>query len=179
MKVRVDDIKEREKQLFYEEAPDAFPSLAAVTTDKFCTFIAPVTVSLTVFREYDHIRTNGKIKTRVRMKCSRCLAEFDVDVDSSFILIYSKANQLSNDEDEIELGDEDLISVAYTGDEIDFSPEIAEQVIMELPIKPLCKEDCQGLCPQCGADLNESECGCEKSVHNLTFSALKNFKVEK
>lgn len=179
MKIRVDDIKEQEKHLSYEELPDAFPSLAAVAGDKICSFADPIKIDLSVFREYDHIRTKGSVSTHVRLKCSRCLSEFDFDLHSSFILIYSKADQLSNDEDEVELGNEDLVSVTYSGEEIDFSPEIAEQVIMELPIKPLCKEDCLGLCSNCGTDLNETDCGCEKLAPNLKFNALKNFKVEK
>jgi uncharacterized protein len=65
----------------------------------------------------------------------------------------------------------------YSGDEIDLSHEIEEQVAMEIPMKPLCSEGCKGLCPACGADLNKETCGCPDDHGNLAFSALKNFKV--
>jgi uncharacterized protein len=71
----------------------------------------------------------------------------------------------------------DLLSSSYSGDEIDLTHEIEEQIAMEIPLKPLCNEECKGLCHECGADLNTSTCSCSKEPVSLTFSALKNFKV--
>ena len=79
----------------------------------------------------------------------------------------------------VELSDEELISASYSGDEIVVDSEIAEQVMLEIPYKPLCSESCRGLCPQCGADLNAGECGCDRGGINLKMAALKKIKIEK
>ena len=60
---------------------------------------------------------------------------------------------------------------------IDFTREISEQVILAIPFKPLCREDCRGLCAICGADLNEIECTCGRDDANFKFNALKNLKI--
>jgi uncharacterized protein len=84
------------------------------------------------------------------------------------------------DAEEIELTADDLGLISFEGDEIDLVDGIQEQVIMALPFKPLCREGCRGLCPQCGADLNLGDCACsEPPVLEGKFSILKNFKVEK
>jgi len=85
---------------------------------------------------------------------------------------------LGQDED-VELAEEDLISATYEGDEIDFTREITEQVILAIPFKPLCSEDCKGLCSNCGAELNISNCACSQDNMNLQFNALKNLKVKR
>jgi len=179
MKIRVDDITEQPKLLSFQESCEAFPLLAELQAQGEGEFISPLAVGLTVAKEYGHIRVKGDVAVRMRFTCSRCLVSFEADIDSVFTMFYTKGNRINYDEDEVELAEEDLVSVSYEGDEIDFAPEIAEQVIMELPLKPLCSEGCQGLCATCGADLNEGDCGCERASFNLKFSALKNLKVEK
>jgi len=84
---------------------------------------------------------------------------------------------LDQDED-VELAEEDLISATYEGDEIDFTKEITEQVILAIPFKPLCSEDCKGLCIKCGAELNLAKCECSQDNMNLKFNALNNIKVQ-
>jgi uncharacterized protein len=82
-----------------------------------------------------------------------------------------------NQDEDVELAEEDLISATYEGDEIDFTREITEQVVLAIPFKPLCSEDCKGLCIKCGAELNITECSCSQDTMNLQFNALKNLKV--
>lgn len=179
VKIRAHDIKEKELVLAGDESIADYPTLHAVEVAGECRFVKPLTVNLTVAREYDHIRVHGNVVTSVSMGCSRCLGETVHDVASAFTIFYSKDTGLRQDEEEVELAEEDLISVTYEGDEIDFSSEIAEQVLLAIPFKPLCREDCRGLCGNCGVDLNVAECGCDKQGINLKFSALKNFKAEK
>jgi uncharacterized protein len=179
VKIRVDDIKEQPRLLHSDEPLEAFPGLVAVQRAGDCEFLSPVTVDLSIAKEYDHIRVKGKLTTRIRQNCSRCLGYFESDVSSVFTIFYRKEDRISFDEEEVELAEEDLVSVAYKGDEIDFTPEIAEQVIMELPLKPLCRESCRGLCSVCGVDLNVEGCDCAGSSFSLKFSALKDFKVDK
>lgn len=179
MKIRVDDIVEQPKLLSIQESCEAFPLLVELQAKGEGEFLSPLAVELTVAREYGHIRVKGAVTVRMRYACSRCLVPFEAEIASAFTMFYTKGSRTDFDEDEVELAEEDLVSVTYEGDEIDFAPEIAEQVIMELPLKPLCNEGCKGICATCGADLNETDCGCERASFNLKFSALKNLKVEK
>lgn len=179
MKIRIDEITEKPRQLLSEEQYTAFPSLVTLQDSGECEFVSPLVVDLTVYKEYDHIRVKGVLAVTVRQHCSRCLSEYEATLHPAFTMFYTKADHTPQDEEELELTDEDLVSVAFTGDEIDFSQEIAEQVVMELPYKPLCAEECLGLCVKCGADLNVGDCGCERAPVNVRFSALKDFKVEK
>ncbi len=177
--IRVHDIKDKAITLAGEEQIVDYPTLLAMETSGECRFVRPLDIHLSIAREYDHIRVSGNVATAVGMGCSRCLVETVHDVVSAFTIVYSKDAGLKQDEEEVELAEEDLISVTYEGDEIDFTSEITEQVLLAIPLKPLCREDCRGLCGNCGTDLNVAECGCDRQDVNLKFNALKNFKTEK
>ena len=178
MKVSVHDIKDKVRDLSAVEEVTNYPALTALQASGECAFLAPLQLRLTVAREYDHIRAEGEVETRVRLVCSRCLTSYEAEIVSPFTIFYIPSSGGSQDE-EVELTEHDLISVTYEGDEIDFTEEVAEQVLMEIPFKPLCREECKGLCPSCGTDLNATACSCSGQQVNLTFSALKNLKVNK
>ena len=178
MKVSVNDIKDKVRDLSAVEEVTNYPALTALQESGECAFLAPLRLQLNVAREYDHIRAQGEVETRVRLACSRCLTEYETEIVSSFTIFYVPSASGTQDE-EVELAEQDLISVPFGGDEIDFTDEIAEQVLMEIPLKPLCKEECRGLCPNCGADLNLADCSCSRTPVNLKFSALQNLKEDK
>jgi uncharacterized protein len=178
VKIRIDDLKDKTVELVDEEPVAGYPSLIAMEAAGECSFLAPLRISLAIAREYDHVRVNGRVETELRLNCSRCLAEYRTAIDSPFTIFYLRATGTDQDE-EVELAEEDMISATYAGDEIDFTVEIAEQIVMAIPFKPLCREDCRGLCPTCGADLNNADCSCSRQEINVKFSALKDFKVEK
>lgn len=178
MKIRVDDVKKKEQQLEETEPAAHYPALVELEAAGEATFIAPVSTAVRAFWEYDHVRANGKVETRVKLTCSRCLEEYERDISSDFTIFYTQGENLAGEE-EVELSEEELISVPFTGDEIDMDFEISEQVMMEIPYKPLCSEECKGLCPNCGADLNRGECGCDRGGINLKMSALKDLKIDK
>ena len=67
----------------------------------------------------------------------------------------------------------------YAGKEIDLRPAVREQILLQIPAPPLCAEDCKGLCPRCGKDLNEAECGCDRAVMDPRWAALKGIQLEK
>ncbi len=178
MKIRVEDIKDAAKVLTGTEPVGDYPSLAALQDAGECRFTSPLHLNLTVTREYDLIRVHGEVATRVILGCARCLNEYEMAIASPFTIFYSRAAETPLDE-EVELAEEDLVSATYTGDEIDLTPEIAEQVLLEIPFKPLCREECRGLCRVCGTDLNMADCGCDRRDTSLRFNALKEFKAEK
>jgi len=166
-------------ELDEEQPASHYPSLAELETDGVCNFSAPIVTRLSAAWEYDHVRASGSVETAAKLTCSRCLAEFEIPVSSDFTIFYQEAKGVEYAEEEVELSDEELISATYQGDEIDVDPEIAEQVLLEIPFKPLCKESCLGLCTQCGQDLNEGECGCDRNPVNLKMAALQKIKIVK
>lgn len=180
MKISVDQIKDKPISLHAEEPADAFPVLSRMQSDGECAFAGPVVSDITAAREYDHVRVTGRVSTRVGLACSRCLANFETPLDSSFTIYFRKGTSRDlAEEQETELEEQDLVSATYSGDEIDLSHEIEEQVAMEVPLKPLCCEECKGLCPVCGTDLNHSSCSCPRGETSLKLSALKDFKVSR
>lgn len=179
MKIRIDDIKDKPLVLSAEEEIAEYPVLSRMQEEGDSTFLAPVRLQVTATREFDLFRVAGTIEVAVRMECSRCLAEYETDARSSFTIFFSRETADGPDEDEVELAEQDLVAATFSGNEIDLLEEMQEQVVMALPFKPLCREECQGLCSRCGADLNKGDCGCEKDATSLSFSALKDFKAAK
>jgi len=177
VKIRVADITEKIKAIETVEEVASFPTLLESQAAGECQYLSPVKVSLGVVREYDHIRVHGTVGTKVGLLCSRCLSEFIADLSSTFTIFYTKA-VADQAEDEVELGELELISAPYSGDEIDFTNEIAEQILLEIPYKPLCSEECHGLCASCGTDLNNSDCTCSSNAASMAFSSLKGLKVK-
>ena len=178
MKIRIDDVKKTRIDLNEVEPAGHYPNLVQMEKAGECSFVEPVKTEVSAIWEYDHVRATGSVTSAVQLSCSRCLAEYQLPISSSFTIFYTKSSGSDLDE-EVELSDQDLISVPYTGDEINLDSEIAEQVMMEVPFKPLCSESCRGLCTECGADLNAGECGCDRGGINLKMSALKKISLEK
>jgi uncharacterized protein len=180
MKISVDHIQEKALTIQIDEPVDAFPVLSGMQADGACSFIGPVRGQVSAVREYDHLRVFGNVAVAVTLTCSRCLVSYETQIGSNFTIFFRKGSMgLETDEEETELNDRELVSATYSGDEIDLTHEIEEQVAMEVPFKPLCSETCKGLCPKCGNDLNQGDCSCGRDDVNFKFSALKDFKVSR
>lgn len=179
MKIAVDHILDKPLLLNFEEPVEKFKVLAGMQSDQCCRFIGSIRGELSVIREFDHLRVSGRVAAPVVLLCSRCLVEYNSLIASNFTILFRKDVSEYVDEDEIELGEQDLITSSYGGDEIDLTHEIEEQVAMEIPQKPLCDDSCKGLCHVCGTDMNISQCSCSDETISLKFSALKDFKVSR
>lgn len=178
MKLVVDHIKDTPRLLHIDEPVATFPLLTSIQNDDGYRITGNIQGDVTVVREYKNIRVTGRITVPLVLCCSRCLADYTSFVDTNFTLFFCKeAAGKALTEDELELGEMDLMLSTYTGDDIDLTKEIEEQVAMEIPSKPLCSEACKGLCHECGIDLNISGCSCSKEPVRLAFNALKDFKI--
>lgn len=104
--------------------------------------------------------------------CKRCLKplKFDEKVD----LTREYVPEPTVDPQEADASEEEV----YHGKEIDLQPAMREQILLSIPSSPLCSDDCQGLCPQCGKDLNEGECGCDRTVADPRWAALKGIQLK-
>jgi uncharacterized protein len=120
------------------------------------------------------VRLRGEIKTTLTAPCARCLKNVPMNLEISFDLLYSPADPGGGRTGEVELQTRDLDIALYQNDEIDLDEMVLEQLELNLPSRVLCSEDCRGLCPQCGADLNIEQCSCEKPV-DPRWQALVDF----
>lgn len=179
MKVRLDHIRDVTRELTFLEPVESFPVLVAMVASGECVFDGPVQATLVAGLEMDHYRVEGTVTVPLRQTCSRCLTSFEQLLSSRFTIFFREGTPQEGDEEEVELAEQDLVSAVFSGEEIDLLPEIGEQVALAVPLKPLCSEQCKGLCPLCGADLNTAACGCSCEPVNLKFAALKNFKVQR
>ncbi|MBO8159443.1 DUF177 domain-containing protein [Thermosyntropha sp.] len=128
-------------------------------------FSAPAEVYLEVENTGEMFLAKGKLKAKVILECSRCLkeSEFPVDIDLYFNIV-EKGLQGEFTEENV---------VFFTGDEVDITTYLEEEVMLSLPLQPLCKEDCRGLCPFCGADLNTGACRCQEQNIDPRWEKLK------
>jgi uncharacterized protein len=123
--------------------------------------------------QQDNVFVRGQLVGVVTLACSRCVEPARVKLDSPLEL-----SLLSQQGVEPEMNVEDDLEVAfYTGDEIDLNEVIREQLVLALPIAPVCREDCKGLCATCGTNLNLGACQCPPPEHESPFSALKSLKM--
>lgn len=100
--------------------------------------------------------------------CTRCLKETPLEIEGSFRYFYT-----SSAAEEGQNVDETVVCYPQDAVEIDLSEQIWESFILSLPEKVLCRDDCAGLCPRCGADLNEGDCGCSLQGNDPRLQVLK------
>jgi len=117
----------------------------------------------------------GRLTSRLRHPCVRCLAPFEIPVDGEFFLV------LVPDAVEFGTGDTELVeddtNLFYAArGKADLGEIAREQISLNLPLKPLCRPDCRGLCPGCGANRNRLECGCQSEVLDLRLAPLLDLK---
>ena len=121
---------------------------------------APVALVMDVHKDGEAVRVAGRVRTALELECGRCLEPFALPVDSSFDLRYVPAHA-NTGEDEREVGEDDLTTAFYSGNQLDLGELMREQFQLALPMKPLCRPDCRGLCAQCGTNLNRGTCDCK------------------
>ena len=182
MEILIEQIKEEGLVFEFEKSAAAFPVLAEMVASGEWEFSAPVRTALRVQRIGDMVEIDGDIETSVRLPCSRCLQPFETHLKSRFALTYQHraTNGIADTEpQEVELSTRDMGIAYFQGEKIDLKYPIQEQVVMEYPLRGLCKPDCKGLCPRCGADLNEDLCDCDHRSPPGKFAVLKNLKLDK
>jgi uncharacterized protein len=134
---------------------------------------APVELSVDIEKVgADAFRVKGHAVTRVEMECGRCLEKFEMPVNAAFELRYVPAINAAT-EPEREIEEDDLTTAFYTEGSLDVIEMLREQFQLALPMKPLCMDACRGLCPECGANLNTTDCGHRPAWEDPRLSVLK------
>ena len=130
-------------------------------------FLDSLYFNVTLVRSGDRIKVKGTLHTAVSLRCVRCLENYEMQVNSSFDVILFPAGLI--DVNNLHLDDEDMEYIFYEGDQIDMDKILFEQVNFFIPPNPLCRDDCRGLCPVCGVNLNREECKCDNSFKELSL----------
>ena len=137
--------------------------------------VAPVELEFEIHKDKDKFRLVGRVRTQLELPCSRCLEPFRFPIDAAFDQRYLPASAAATDA-EREVEEDDLETSYYSEDQIDLNELVREQFYLVLPMKPLCTEDCRGLCAQCGTNLNSGTCDCAPSWEDPRLGALKQLK---
>jgi uncharacterized protein len=178
--LHIEQIKHKNLIRDFEVSAEVFPVLADMVQNHECEFLEPLKIRIKAFSAGELFEVEGAFQTRVRLTCSRCLKEYDTSLKSEFELTYAKELASITETsvaEEVELRVEDIGLLYFRGEEINLRDGIQEQVVLAFPLRSLCAETCKGLCVQCGADLNQGDCGCKVVPSNSKFAALKNLKL--
>ncbi len=130
-----------------------------------------------VEREDSVFRLEGRLEYDQTVSCSRCLEPLVLPVESEVRLRLVTASPAAV-EGEIELTEDDLETVYVDGEEIDTLRLVREQLQLNIPMRSLCSESCQGLCPTCGANRNNKPCDCDQVEVDPRWEALKSLRNE-
>jgi uncharacterized protein len=136
----------------------------------------PVKGILKISKTGHQVLVQGQVNGEVRLTCARCLKDFTVVMDEKVDIELRPVFDLDRTAQERELGSDDLDVEFFRGDALDAGHLAAEQISLAIPMKPLCKNDCSGICPECGADRALGKCECEPDT-DPRWSALKDLKL--
>ena len=124
-------------------------------------FTTPVSLEGEVIKEQDIYYVEGIGSVGICMPCSRCLEPVELSVDFK---LNEKFGNNAGDDEEIE---------TFSGDSIDLSSAVMRNILAVMPMKVVCSDDCKGLCPVCGQNLNVKDCGCDTTYVDPRFESLR------
>ena len=146
--------------------------------DERVRLLEPPEVSREITRKGNQIILNGRLTARAQVDCDRCLKSIELPLRTEFNLQYVTAGDYATTH-AAELEETDLALSVFDGETIDVDEIVREQVLLAVPTRSLCREDCKGFCPVCGADRNLKECGCQTEDTDPRWAGLKNLTNRK
>jgi uncharacterized protein len=176
MKIPIDDIPQSPKEISFAERIEELNEIYAKGPARDFCFPPFLSVTLVFYRSGRELFFHGRFEGVVDARCSRCLSDFSFKLERQFdfVLVPAPGPAARGAE---ELSRADLGLSFYSGEEIDLTPLIIEQVLLALPTRPLCSEDCRGLCGGCGADLNREACACSAAAGDPRMAVFRTLKV--
>ena len=166
MKVQVSDITDEGLDLEFQE-----------TVKVSIPLLSPVKALLRLEKVGSEVLVRGEVATRMELQCSRCLRNFPKDMDMKIDVVYHPVEELRGEERH-EVREDELDMGFYRDDELDIRDLVVEQILLNVPMKPLCSETCRGICPKCGADMNVNPCTCEQQETDPRLAVLKKLLEE-
>lgn len=135
-------------------------------------FSQAVNTTIRVDKRGDNFYIKIKADTSGSFNCDRCLADIDKKLYGELTIIYTEDEHLWG-----EGADEDIRLVPKDGNKIDLTGDIRDAILLTIPTKQLCSEECKGLCPRCGINFNEESCSCKSEEVDPRWEALKKLKT--
>jgi uncharacterized protein len=161
MKITIKDLREGINEFGQEIPAENYSS------PELGSFSGPIRLKIFVDKLEDLFRFKISLQTRLELTCDRCLETFAADFNASIEQIYQLGvNELESDEIEV---------LPANTKEIDISKVIHDAFILNRPMKQLCREDCRGLCSNCGVNKNRKNCECDAANVDPRFEKLKSF----
>ena len=145
-------------------------------SDQLDFTIREVDVNCQITKTSSTIFIKGNLSVLLGICCSRCLKDIQLPVGGDFA--YTLVPVKPEMKEDLELQAEELEISYYQGDFIDLTPIICEQIILQIPIKPLCSEECKGLCPHCGINRNAASCNCHLDIVDDRLAVLRNIRIK-
>jgi len=133
----------------------------------------PLDVDLTATNVGEGILVRGTLATSVRQACRRCLEPVEQELREHVDLLFAEPVEGEDDAD-----DGEIYFLPTRGDDLDLTTAVREQVLLQVPEFTLCREECRGLCPTCGTDLNAGACECVPEQASSPWDALKNVEFD-
>lgn len=170
MRIELDKLQGNESRFAHAYEPEEL-----VLDDEHARLVEQPEVSGRVTRKNEGVRLRGEIRARAEVDCDRCLKRVEVPVETGFDVTYVPAAAYQ-DAAPGELQEEDMSVAVFDGETIDVDELVREQVLLGLPNRALCREDCKGLCPVCGIDRNIECCACPTAETDPRWGALKDLQ---
>lgn len=180
LRIPIGSISETGYDLDEQVDPHQLPLLSGVIQEGNTRFVGPVHVRVDARLAGESVLLEGRLRTTVSLFCSRCVEPFEQTIEAEFSVTAipeDPSDGMIDADDEIELTADEMNAITYLGDSVDLRDEIAQQVIMALPFKPLCDEFCKGLCSHCGANLNRNPCRCRQQDASSPFAVLRTLSL--
>lgn len=146
--------------------------------EELATNAVQVSAHVRLTRKKDNkVELSGNLKAEIHLACDRCLEDFVCldDTPMQLILEVAEKNEHWRLHD-LELAAAELETITLDKPVVELGEILRQQLLLSLPAKKLCRVDCRGLCPQCGADLNKTICSCEKQAESSPFAVLGRLK---
>ncbi len=186
MKLHLDQIKETPSEHRFEGDAAWNAAAAEVVPELAVEGAEPVTVSLRAYRMSGDLLLEGELRCGLVLECGRCLTRYREPLRETFRLVLEPVRARVPPDPEAarvlaETGmclGEELELGWFQGREIDLTRFLLEVIALALPVQPVCKSECRGLCPQCGIDRNEASCDCARPREDSPFAVLRSLRQE-
>lgn len=135
----------------------------------------PLAIYCELSKNGDMISAKGWVKGKMLLACGRCLREFETPF-KSFLEVHYRPQLPEGPELEESFPEGELEVVYFEGDVLDIGDQIRQTILLSVPMRALCRDECRGLCGGCGRDLNQEACQCHEPPTDSRWEALKSFK---
>lgn len=172
MKVRLEDIPPEGLEVEFRDHRARPQDLGEVVTE----ITSVPWARLRLEKQGEQVLARGRYRAGVRLVCSRCLQPGQAELSGPVELVFSPPQAPAAEE--VRLGGDDLDLVFFEGDELDLAQALRDEIGLNLPMAPLCRAECAGLCPVCGRDLNQGRCDCRRDQVDPRWAKLAKLEIK-